>query len=137
MSSNTRWCALHPTVLTVPPEYHCYECQPNIKIIHVKEEIVVGRKDDAGKARWDLLPFAELEQVVLVLNHGAEKYGEDNWQKVASPRRRYFAACVRHLIAWWKGEVNDKDSNLPHLAHAICCLLFLMWFMKSSPSTEK
>ena len=36
-------------------------------------------------------------------------------------------ACHRHLQAWWSGERLDKESGLPHLAHAVCCLLFLMW----------
>ncbi|WP_228144548.1 dATP/dGTP diphosphohydrolase domain-containing protein [Moraxella lacunata] len=25
-------------------------------------------------------------------------------------------------------EMVDGESGLPHLAHAVCCLIFLMWF---------
>jgi len=90
-----------------------------------------GRKYDAGKPRWDLLPARELEQVVKVLTHGAKKYGADNWQLVVNADAdRYVAAHGRHLNAWQQGEIIDsgpKGSGLPHLAHAICCLLFLLW----------
>ena len=37
-----------------------------------------GRKDDDGKPRWDLLPFAEAEEVVKVLTYGARRYGDHN-----------------------------------------------------------
>jgi len=86
-----------------------------------------GRKDDTGKPRWDLLPWAEVEQVVEVLTVGAVKYEDDNWKYVPHPRRRYFAACIRHILAWWHGEKLDPETGLHHLAHAVCCLLFLMW----------
>ena len=88
----------------------------------------VGRKDDVAKAPWDLLPIGPLRSVVDVLAFGARKYGVDNWQQVPDARRRYYAAALRHLTAWWEGEKTDPESGLPHLAHAACCVLFLGWF---------
>lgn len=84
-----------------------------------------GRKDDAGKLRWHLVPWEPMREVVSVLMHGADKYGEFNWQGV-NPRR-YENAAYRHLIAWSQGEENDLESKRSHLAHAVCSLLFLMW----------
>lgn len=86
----------------------------------------VGAKHDAAKARWDLLPIAALDSVVRVLTFGAAKYGDDNWRSVEHPRRRYYAAAMRHVAAWWSGETNDPESGEHHLAHAACCLLFVL-----------
>ena len=93
---------------------------------------VVGRKDDSGKLRWDLLPIDLVEKVVAVLTHGGKKYGDYNWQKVADPKNRYYAAAMRHLTSWRKNELVDSESGIEHLAHAICCLIFLMEFDKST-----
>jgi len=84
-----------------------------------------GRKDDADKPRWDLLPWAAVRDVVCVLTYGATKYDDENWKHVPDGRRRYFAAAQRHLLAWWEGERLDPETGYPHLAHAACCLLFL------------
>lgn len=64
--------------------------------------------------------------MVNVLTHGAEKCAPDNWRSVPEWRRRYFAAAQRHLVAYYQGEGLDEDSGLPHLAHAACCILFLL-----------
>ena len=85
-------------------------------------------KNDAGKPRWSLLPTGTVAAVVRVLEHGALKYGVDNWQSVPEARTRYYDAAQRHLQAWWEGELLDPESKEPHLAHAACCMLFLMWF---------
>lgn len=86
-----------------------------------------GKKYDDGKRRWGLLPFEAVELVVEVLEHGAEKYGANNWQGLEDFDRRYYEAALRHLFAWWGGERFDPDSGLPHIAHATCCLVFLCW----------
>lgn len=86
----------------------------------------VGRKDDGEKPRWDLLPFGALARVVDVLTFGARKYGPDNWRRVENARDRYFAASLRHLAAYRGGEANDPETSLPHLAHAACCVLFML-----------
>lgn len=85
-----------------------------------------GRKFDNDKDRWDLLPVTAVKEVVKVLTYGAKKYDDNNWQYVEDAHNRYFAAALRHLVAWREGEQQDAETKLHHLAHAICCLLFLI-----------
>jgi hypothetical protein len=85
----------------------------------------LGRKFDGGKAEYGLLPLDALHQTVLVLTAGAKKYARDNWKYVTDGERRYFDAAQRHLWAWKSGEENDPETGLPHLAHALCCIMFL------------
>jgi len=84
-----------------------------------------GRKFDGGKLEYGLLPPLALEETVRVLTVGAQKYERDNWIKVPDSKRRYFDALQRHLWAWKKGEIDDPETGLHHLAHAMCCLMFL------------
>ena len=81
--------------------------------------------ESAGKVRLDLVPTAAIEQVAAVLTFGARKYGDNNWCRGAR-WGRYYAAALRHVFAWWRGEDRDLETGLSHLAHAVCCLLFLM-----------
>lgn len=85
-----------------------------------------GHKFDTDKPRWDLLLWPEIETIVKVLTYGAKKYGEYNWVQVEPFKDRYFAAFMRHIVAWQSGEDIDAESGLPHLAHAACSILFLM-----------
>lgn len=94
-----------------------------------------GRKDDSDKLRVDLVPIAALEDVIKVLNYGAKKYGDRNWEKGIN-YSRVFAATCRHIFSWWRGEERDKESNLSHLAHAACNMLFLLHYTKH-PSYEQ
>lgn len=86
----------------------------------------IGRKFDSGKPDYDLLPSFSLEEVVKVLTVGKEKYEKNNWVFVNDAQSRYFSAAMRHLWAWRRGELNDPESNLNHLSHSICCILFLL-----------
>lgn len=85
-----------------------------------------GRKDDAGKLRYDLMPIHAEQEVVDVLTKGAEKYGDHNWICVERPNYRYYSAMRRHVAAWQRGEQTDPETNNHHLAHAVCSLLFLL-----------
>lgn len=84
-----------------------------------------GVKHDALKVRLDLLPADALGEVGKVLTFGAAKYGERNWEAGMAWQRLYGAA-LRHLFAWQRGEDRDAETGLPHLAHAACCVLFLL-----------
>ena len=86
-----------------------------------------AHKDDKGKARYDLVSPEFEQSVAEVLTYGAEKYSENSWQKIENREERYYAALRRHIAAWRMGEEIDKESGLPHLAHAACNIMFLMY----------
>ena len=86
-----------------------------------------GTKHDIGKPRFDLVPPEALEEIVKVLTFGASKYAARNWEKGIQYGRVY-GALQRHLSAFWKGEDKDPETDLPHLAHAGCCLFFLLTY---------
>lgn len=95
-----------------------------------------GLKYDQGKPEWYLMPFKVLEEVVYVLMHGAHKYGPEDWKitvsrpatkKQMSGKNRYFSAIFRHLREYQGGTMLDKETRRHHLAHVICCCLFIIW----------
>ena len=86
--------------------------------------------ESASKPRLDLLPLAAIEAIAEVLTFGAAKYDDNNWARGAR-WGRYFSALLRHLFAWWRGEDLDRETGLSHLAHAGCCLVFLMEYQRN------
>lgn len=78
-----------------------------------------GKDDRAdGKLRWDLLPLAEIEDIVRVYTEGAKKYADNSWQDIPDGFNRYLGALMRHLVAYTKGERYDKEGFM-HLS-AVC-----------------
>mgnify|MGYP000957934659 CR=1 FL=1 len=55
------------------------------------------------------------------------KTGERNWE-LGMSWSRPFAALMRHMWAWWRGEAADPETGMSHLHHACCCLMFLVAF---------
>lgn len=88
----------------------------------------IGKKNDEDKNRLDLIEPEFIEGVGEVLTFGAKKYEPNNWQNVDDAQDRYYAALLRHLFAWRKGEKNDEESGLSHLKHAATNLMFLLHF---------
>jgi hypothetical protein len=78
-----------------------------------------GKDDRAdGKLRWDLLPLAEIEDIVRVYTEGAKKYADNSWRDIPDGFNRYLGALMRHLVAYTKGERYDKEGFM-HLS-AVC-----------------
>lgn len=92
-------------------------------------------KADAHKPRTDLLPFDALEGVAAVLNYGAKKYAERNWEKGLA-WGRLLGATLRHLFSWGLGENLDPESGLPHLDHAACSVLMLSATVRRGLGTD-
>jgi len=84
-----------------------------------------GIKFDSEKNRYDLIPPHALDEVARVLTYGAIKYSPGNWLHVPDAESRYYAASQRHLWAFARGEENDPESGISHIAHAITSLFFL------------
>lgn len=88
----------------------------------------IGRKDDQSKNRLDLIEPQFIEGVGEVLTFGAAKYEPNNWQNVENAEDRYYAAAMRHLLAWRRGETVDPESGLSHLKHVATNIMFLLHF---------
>ena len=84
-----------------------------------------GVKFDANKPRMDLLDAHAITQLAQVLTFGAQKYEAHNWRRGIS-KSRLIAAALRHLFAYLGGEDKDPESGLSHVAHAMCCAMFLL-----------
>jgi hypothetical protein len=95
----------------------------------------VGLHLDDGKPRVDLLPPAALLKTAEVFDYGARKYGGNNYQKGIAFSRLY-ASALRHLLARAGGEANDKESGLPHFAHAAANVMMLMELERTKPEWD-
>jgi len=87
-------------------------------------------KFDSGKLPLHLLSTEAMNQTAAVLAFGAEKYAEHNWRK-GFVWSRPLSAAMRHITAFNAGEDKDPESGLSHLAHAACCIMFLLEFEKT------
>lgn len=96
---------------------------------------VEGRKNDEGKLPYHLLPPDAIEAILGVLDYGALKYGERNWEQ-GMGWNRPFSALMRHMWAYWRGEDYDPETGQLHLAHAGCCVLFLLGYQLRGIGTD-
>lgn len=82
-------------------------------------------KFDKGKSPIGLIPRSALIAEADVLAFGAQKYDRHNWRR-GMDWSRLVDAAMRHLTAWNEGEDVDPETGITHLAHAKCCLSFLI-----------
>lgn len=86
----------------------------------------LGTKADDCKVMMGAMPpHAELA-VARVLTFGAKKYSRGNWAHLENSDERYMDAALRHINAYRRGEQTDSETGENHLAHAICCLMFIL-----------
>ena len=92
---------------------------------------ITAIKHDQAKADWSMMPWDSVEEILKVLEFGKRKYSAWNWaQGEGFKYSRIFNSLLRHMFAWFRGEDNDPESGLSHLAHAGCNILFLIYFVK-------
>ena len=90
---------------------------------------VKGKKLDAGKIMWDLLPMGALEEIAKLYTFGTKKYASWNWYLGLS-YSRCWAAMWRHSYSWWwKREDYDGESGCHHLAAVAFYALVLLTFI--------
>jgi hypothetical protein len=108
-----------------------YDLLPDIAM-----QWLLGNHVGDSITEWTLLRLIQecggfeqaVAMVVKVLEKGLEKYPPYNWVTVPEGERRYVAARNRHLVACVRNRgALDDESGLPHLAHALCCCIFLMY----------
>ena len=91
----------------------------------IYEPTQAGVKFDDDKVRMDLLPTDAMWAWAEILTFGAVKYSARNWE-LGMDWSRVYGGLMRHITAWWGGEDNDPETGKSHLAHAMCCISFLL-----------
>ena len=107
-------------------------CFNNYTRVHRLKDVwreLAGIKFDEDKPKLSLIPPRALTAVGEVLTFGATKYTERNWEKGIS-EDRLLSATLRHIVAHLQGEVYDPETEIEHLAHAICNLMMQVEFMR-------
>lgn len=106
--------------------------QPSMASGQITKE---GVKYDSGKPQMELIAPDAMEGLAKVLTFGASKYAARNWEKGMS-WSRVFGALLRHLWKYWRGEDLDEETGLPHIDHAMCCVMFLSSYQKRKVGTD-
>jgi hypothetical protein len=77
-----------------------------------RDDFSTGARRDTqeGKPRYGLVPVPALKRLAELYTRGAEKYGEDNWQK-GMPFSRVMESLLRHVYQYLEG---DREED--HLA---------------------
>lgn len=120
-----------------PKRFQAYKApSEHYQVADIKTANSSGVKADAGKLPMELLPFLALDEVAAVLQFGAKKYAAHNWRK-GLHWSRLLGAAIRHLFLWGAGQQDtDAETGLSHLAHAACCVLFLLEYEKTGGGTD-
>ena len=92
-------------------------------------------KFDLDKPSIGLIPTSALFEEANVLDFGAKKYGPHNWRK-GMEWQRLIDAALRHITQFNDGEDLDAESGHHHLAHARCCLGFLIEYTLTHPELD-
>lgn len=84
------------------------------------------------KTRWDRLPIEPIEKAAEAMTFGVEKHGdnEDTW-RVDYTLDQCYAALMRHLVEWRKGNTHDRESGIHHMGHVIARAAMIMEIEKS------
>jgi len=94
-----------------------------------------GIKFDSEKVEYHYMSSIAINELNRVLSFGAKKYAAHNWRG-GLKWSRVISACLRHIFAWLGGETHDKETGLNHLAHAMCCLMFLLEFAETHKNLD-
>lgn len=113
---------------------HCSFGNPTLFEEYVKFQDEAVR-DVTGKDPYDLIPAVPLHEFVKVLGFGAKKYSERNWEK-GMPYTWIWGSMMRHAWAFWRGETNDKESGLHHMAHAAFGAFAFIEYMHTGKGTD-
>lgn len=107
---------------------HWITVRGNQQSVTINKEAEVGKKNDNGKPRLDLIPSEFLIETAKALTYGGNLYGEHNFRK-GIDYSRLLSAAKRHIELELAGLEKDKDSGHSHLSHAAASLAMYA-FMK-------
>jgi Domain of unknown function (DUF5664) len=84
-------------------------------------------RHNTGKPRPSLIPVEFVEELLTVLEKGAQKYEKNNWKK-GQKTTTVLDSLERHLIEFKKGIDVDPDDGLSTLTKIAVNALFLRFY---------
>lgn len=77
-----------------------------------REEWDTGSRRDTreGKGRYDLLSPVSIRRLAGVMERGAAKYGDRNWEK-GQPLSRYLDSALRHTFQVLEGKTDEDHAG--------------------------
>lgn len=134
-------CDLLP--LDVVADFYCgdgTEMKENTVVLifnHIQMFMDTGRIDHLYIVLDDFSSdaFSGIENMLLEVSmhfeEGAEKYGENNWQK-GLPVKCYINSAVRHYLKWFRGDTDERHDR------AFCWnILCAIWTCKHKPELNE
>lgn len=104
-------------------------------LYHKQSDTQTGNKFDDNKVDMSLLSPIALTKIGQVMTYGKKKYSANNWRKGLA-WSRVLAAAIRHILSYLGGEDKDSETGLSHIAHAACCLMFLLEFEETHKNLD-
>jgi hypothetical protein len=92
------------------------------------------RGSQTGKGRYDLISTHATRALAMVLEEGATKYGDRNWEK-GIPIMRHLSSCKRHIDQFIERQVEEVDpatstyKPINHLHNAYANLMMAIHTM--------
>lgn len=98
--------------------------------VPTEKDLSIALKFDQNKTDWAILPFGAIEEIIKVLKFGEGKYARGNFASNGGlSYTRLINALFRHIVSFARGEDNDPETGLSHIAHAGCCVVFLLHYI--------
>lgn len=86
-----------------------------------------AKRFNKNKPRPTLMPVEWEEELLKVLEKGAEKYEPNNWKK-GLPTQEVLDSLIRHLIDFRKGIDIDPDDGLSTITKVAVNALFIRYY---------
>lgn len=73
----------------------------------------MNRDIQEDKPRYDLIYLPMLKRWAELMDRGAKKYGERNWEKAEGREEleRFKASAFRHFIQWMNNEQDEDHAS--------------------------
>lgn len=79
-----------------------------------------GFQQSQNGYRFDLIPPEAMFTLARVLDYGAKRYPENNWQGLET--KDHLNSVIMHVYAYMGGDTQDD-----HLGHALTRAVFALW----------
>ena len=83
-----------------------------------------------GKGRYDLIPWEAIDELALLMEEGAIKYGERNCYK-GIPMHSLLDSAIRHLSCYMRGMNNEN-----HLRSCMFNVAMAIYMEKKLPKMQ-